>query len=123
GSGSHEFGDPGECARAVQVVGVQPADDLARAETHSLVDGVRLTVVRLTDHPEISNVAVKNRARVIGAAAVAHDVVNGRVTLFEHATNGALDESALIQAGGNDGDTDHVRLTPGWPARPFGRRP
>jgi hypothetical protein len=88
-----------ESAGVVDVVGIQPADDLSTRNRESFVDGVRLSAIRLGYPATAGRILPQNVNCFISAAGVEDQQLNVLETLIENAQYGSLDESALIERG------------------------
>ena len=106
-------GDGRERSGGVDVVRVQPADDVAGCCPNAFVDRLRLTGIRLADDAQALAIGLEDAAGRVRARSVAHDVVEIGVVLVEHTPQRALDEAALIERGGDDRDPQHRVLDGG----------
>ena len=96
-------------ARQQQVVGVEERHDLAAGVLEAEIDRVRLAVV--VAHLVVVQplgVALEHLGRVVGRAAVLHDVFEARVVLVDDAVDRAVEEVALVVRRGDD--RDHRRV-------------
>src|SRR5579884_1663234 len=103
-------------AREVDVVRVQPAEDLAASQREPLVERMRLAAVRLRDPAKVV-VAPKDVERLVRRAAVDDDVLDPRVVLLAHAVDRRRKIPALVQGRSHDRDERKLDAHRPLPAR------
>ena len=92
-----------ECPRLERIVRVEEGQDVAARAREALVDGIGLAAVGLANDDEVPETG-EDRGRVVARESVDDDMLEIGIILVEHAPDGALDESPLIERGGHDRD-------------------
>ena len=104
GRSASAFPDPPQRPRQVDVVGVQPADDVVAGHADALVDGVGQAAVGLRD---VAHVGCRREdvERPVRRAAVHHDMLDlAAVALVAHALERGRQRRGAVQAGCDDRD-------------------
>src|ERR1051326_5268789 len=114
----HESRHRGQRPRHEDVVRVEIRHDLARRAAESGIDGRALSGVRTRLPPlQALGPALEDGHTAIGRAAVLHDVLEGRIPLFDDAGQRALEEWGLVECRRDDRDDravaqERLRLNP-----------
>src|SRR5450432_756842 len=88
----------------VDVIRIQPADDLAIGSSDSLVDSVGLAVVAFRDPSHAVAEPIEYSSGVVRAAAIEYDMFNVSAGLDGNALKGAPDELSLVEGWRYDAD-------------------
>src|SRR5579862_385981 len=97
----HDADGSADCSRKVEIVGVEPAEDLARCQGETLVDRVGLPLVGLRD-PAHLRVAPQDLQRLVRRSAVDDNVLDAWVVLAENTLDRLLDEGTLVHRRRDD---------------------
>ena len=97
GVGGEEPLDGSERSGGVEIVAVEPADDLSFRTLDSLVDGIGLPFVGLGEKAQPARIALQDIDGLVGAAAIDDQIVETLDLLLQDASQRALDESALVE--------------------------
>ncbi len=100
--GFHRAGDR---AWVIEVIRIEPADDLTRGFGKPLVNTVCLPLV-LFGNParEFRRVLLDDLDTVIGRTAIDDPVFNVGIILFQDRANCLLKKGSLVEGGGDNGD-------------------
>ena len=86
-----------QCTRQVDVVAVQPGEDLAVRATEPLVDGIALTVVLLaTPIMKITVVLLDDLAAAVGTPAIHHNILEVGIALEQDRADGFFEILGLV---------------------------
>jgi len=98
-------------AWSIEIIGVQPCNDLPSRPFESLIDGICLSAVRFAN-PECYPAFIfsDNFNALVCAASIDDDVLKIRVTLQEHRPDRLLNEPALV-VGWRDNTDPRPRLS------------
>src|ERR1700730_18076000 len=79
----------------IQIITVQPAEDISSCTTKPFVDRRRLASILLrTPETQLSIILLQNLDGSIGAATVQNRIFHIRISLFDHAPNRFFDKLA-----------------------------
>ncbi len=96
---------PGE----IEVVGVEPAENIARGSREALVQGVALTRVALAaPETDVGLVAANNLHGIIGRSPVDDDELKVRPSLVQDRQDAAFDERARVVGRHDDGNARRI---------------
>src|ERR1035441_2810041 len=90
--------------RQIDLIGIQPGEDLTSGFQESAMSGVGGPLVFAREPPEAVLVTLQNLEAAVGGPAVRHDVLNARVVLRQHALNGGGQMLRHIVRGRDDAD-------------------
>ena len=94
-----------ERSRKIEIVAVEPTDNLASRHTKALVDRIRLPVVGFRNPVcEVSFVALDDRDAFVGAASIDNDVLEISIVLEQHRAERAFNVCPLVVGGRDDAD-------------------
>ena len=109
-AGQHLHG-VGDGPRIIEVIGVQPGDDLPAAALETFVDGAALAAVGMTAEPDLLSVALEDFPGTVAAAAVENQHLQRRVILGQDAVDGGPQVLGLLVGRNDDADQRvHVLL-------------
>src|ERR1700684_3915783 len=99
----------GEAFGLIEVVGVQPSNDVAGCHTEALIDGVALAAIFFRKPAEMipaghRDVPPENFDGTVGGGSVNYDVFQGRIMLAFDAEQRRVDKLRLVERRRNDGE-------------------
>src|SRR5438128_7309516 len=89
-------------ARVVDVIRVQPSDDVTARDPETFVDRVRLSAIWFGYPSATSRIPSQDVERVVRTARVENEQLQTVDTLVQHTQQGAFDELALIERRDHD---------------------
>ena len=98
--GREKFGYARERTRVIDIIGVQPADDVAVGRPDPLVYRVRLTLVLFRNPSSAATGGLEYRQGIIRAGTIHHQMLDRSPGLDCHAFQRSTDELPLIERGG-----------------------
>src|SRR3989338_7000358 len=101
-----------DSTRIIDVIGIQPADDLSRCCANAFVDSMSLSFILFGNPAQTGFIFFKNRKSFIRTPSIHYHILGIAEILRKHALYCTLNIATLIERGGNDRKTHrHVALS------------
>ena len=99
------LGGKGQRSRQIEIVRVEPAENISRRQRKAFIEGVSLTAILFTfPVRQVALVFLDDLGAVVGAPAVDDDVLQVRILLADHGQDRLLQETALVVGRRDYGD-------------------
>src|SRR5579862_2592964 len=85
-----------DSSRQKKVIGVEPSDYRSPCKRESFVNSMRLPAIGFRDERKAIEIWCDDACRIVGRAAIHHDILDVRIILRKNAFDGCANKTPLI---------------------------